>query len=138
MEWQYNAATAAEALEAREAFVNYLRNACTADSDFKAAELVFGELVANVVRHAPGPIQLSVDIDVFGSVTLEVCDTGPAFTLSPSLPSEVFSASGRGLYVVSRLCRQMTAIRTTVGNRVRVVLPVVASRSSGRTAARSQ
>jgi hypothetical protein len=55
VEWKFQAAAATQALFEREPFLYWLRDSCTVDSDFTSAETVFGELVANVVRHAPAP-----------------------------------------------------------------------------------
>jgi anti-sigma regulatory factor (Ser/Thr protein kinase) len=103
-----------------------LRAACSDQSDFGGAEIIFGELVANVVRHAPGPIEITAHSDGLGLVTLAVSDTGPAFTVAPALPASLLSESGRGLYVVSKLCAHLSSMRTEIGNKVSVVLPVLA------------
>ena len=126
MEWQFHAADAALAMSSRQAFTKFLRAFCTTESDCEGAEIVYGELVGNVVRHAPGSIDIAVHSDAEGSVSMDVSDTGPAFTLAPSLPAAL-SQCGRGLFVVSQLCRDLTAARTDCGNRVHVVLPVTAS-----------
>ncbi|MGZ3497970.1 MAG: ATP-binding protein [Vulcanimicrobiaceae bacterium] len=127
MEWQFRSADASRALGARHAFLEFIREACTAHSDCDAAEIVFGELVANVIQHAPGPIEITVRSDARGLVTLDVCDTGVGFAIAPALPLGG-SESGRGLYIISRLCPHLSSARTITGNRVRVVLPVIAQR----------
>lgn len=126
MEWQFHAADAAEALSFRRDFVDFLRACCTDDSDCDGAEIVFGELVTNVMRHAPGAIQITLQSDVHGLVMLDVCDTGDAFAIAPALPATLFSASGRGLYIVSQLCPYLSSTRTANGNRVSAILPVMA------------
>jgi anti-sigma regulatory factor (Ser/Thr protein kinase) len=110
--------------------MSFLRKACNGQSDFGGAEIIFGELVANVVRHAPGPIQITARSDSRGSVTLNVFDTGPAFKIAPALPASLSSESGRGLYVISQLCAHLSSIRTEIGNKVSVVLPVLAGVAS--------
>jgi len=125
LEWQYHAPDANLAVAARESFTSYLRASCNGDSDCNSAEIVFGELVANVVRHSPGPIDISMQSDSNGSVVLDVFDTGAAFSVTGSLPA-ANSTSGRGLYIVALLCRCLSASRTSCGNKVSVVLPVTA------------
>jgi len=110
--------------------MSFLRKACKGQSDFGGAEIIFGELVSNVVRHAPGPIQITARSDRRGRMTLNVFDTGPAFKLAPALPALLLSESGRGLYVVSQLCSQLSSIRTEVGNKVSAILPVFAGVTS--------
>ncbi len=128
MEWQFHADDACTALSARRAFMRFLRRSCAGQSDFEAAEVVFGELIANAIRHAPGPIDITVHSDAQGVVHLDVLDTGPGFTLAPSLPP-CRSESGRGLYIASRLCPHVSATCAARGSTVSVVLPVTAERS---------
>ena len=129
MEWQYQAIDAKEALSARHAFVAFLREACTSKSDCAGAMVVFGELVTNVILHAPGPIEITLLSDSSGRVTLDVCDSGCGFILDPSLPSDASALGGRGLYIVSRLCSSLIATRMEDGNKVSAVLPVIAKAS---------
>jgi anti-sigma regulatory factor (Ser/Thr protein kinase) len=130
MEWEFRATDATAALAARRAFDGFLRASCKkAESDYESAVIAFSELVANVVQHAPGPIYITLRSDARGHVTLEVFDTGREFTLAPALPP-VSSESGRGLYLVSRLCSRVSATRTHEGNRISVVLPVEANPSA--------
>jgi anti-sigma regulatory factor (Ser/Thr protein kinase) len=126
MEWYFQAVDARQALSARRAFVAFLRESCTPESDYYGAEAVFGELVANVVLHARGPIEIVVKARSEGTVTLDVCDTGPAFAIAPSLPP-ISKQGGRGLYIISRLSANPTIERIEGdGKRVSVVLPVTA------------
>lgn len=124
MEWQFHAADARDAIRARTAFAGFLRDACTIDSDFTGAELVFGELVANVVCHAPGSISILARAEGSGAVRLLVRDRGKAFELTTRLPSSPLSERGRGLGIISGLARDVSTTRTATGNIVSVVLPV--------------
>ena len=126
MEWRLQADDARHAPHAREAFTEFLHTSCKETSDFAAAEIIFGELVCNVVEHAPGPISIGLRLDAQGLVTLEVCDSGPGFTLAASLPASAYTERGRGLYIVSQLGTDLAATNTTQGARVSVVLPVEA------------
>jgi anti-sigma regulatory factor (Ser/Thr protein kinase) len=128
IEWHFQATEAAQALLARHAFMVFVRESCTPESDHEGAEIVFGELVANVVRHAPGAIRITVIADTLGAVTLEVYDTGRGFTPVASLPGEEYSDSGRGIYIVSQLCSTLLSALTKTGNKVSVGLPLVALR----------
>lgn len=125
MGWHFQAPDAREALFARRPLTAYLRRLCTPESDFSGAALIFGELVSNVIRHAPGPVDISVRADRGGVVTMNICDSGSGFELEPSLLAYL-AEDGRGLYIVSRLCSQLSSTRIPGGNRVSVVLPVLA------------
>ena len=60
------------------------------------AELVFGELLGNVVRHAPGPVEVTFELKN-GIQTLHLIDSGRAFSLAEQqLPEDDFSELGRG------------------------------------------
>lgn len=108
MEWMFQAADARLAQRARRAFFDFLQATCTLESDCRSAETVFGELVANVVRHAPGPIEIAVRSDADGRVTLDVCDSGSGFTLVSPSPASPYSERGRGLHIVAQLCARVT------------------------------
>jgi anti-sigma regulatory factor (Ser/Thr protein kinase) len=123
VEWEFQSADAKAALYARPSFMRFLRSSCKRNSDCQSAEVIFAELVANVVRHAPGPIHITVQCSKRGDVYLDVHDSGKGFTLAPSLPPPS-SESGRGLYMVAALSPYVHATRSANGNTVSVVLPV--------------
>ncbi|HEY1728065.1 MAG TPA: ATP-binding protein [Candidatus Baltobacteraceae bacterium] len=125
MEWYFRAADAAKAVSERRAFTKFLRARCTPGSDCQAAEIVFGELVANVVRHAPGPIEIMLRSTPRGAVTLEVCDTAAHFKVTRPTQPPLNAESGRGLYVIWHLCGNLSRTKTPTGGKMSVVLPVV-------------
>jgi anti-sigma regulatory factor (Ser/Thr protein kinase) len=100
MKWSFQSIEANGAYEVRHDMLRYLEARAAEGSDLPAALLIFGELVANVVRHAPGPIA----VDLFwedGYGVLRVVDSGPGFDWNgrAELP-ESLAESGRGLYIV--------------------------------------
>jgi anti-sigma regulatory factor (Ser/Thr protein kinase) len=121
MEWHFWAADKSAANAARRSFADFVRGLCNEKSACQTAEIVYGELVGNAIRHAPGPIDIRVQADAHGLVRLDVCDTGPAFTLTGTLPTPD-SECGRGLYIVAKLCPDLSLTRTAVGNRVSAML----------------
>ena len=129
MKWHFRSADAADALWERPRFTEFLRARCTPESDCDAAEIVFGELVANVVRHAPGPIDITLKPNRRGALVLVVGDSGSGFavngTETPSPESEV----GRGLHLVSCLCGDVSCGRTRTGSRVSAELPCYPKRT---------
>ncbi|MGA7356543.1 MAG: ATP-binding protein, partial [Candidatus Cybelea sp.] len=87
-----------------------------------AAELVFGELLGNVARYAPGPIEIIFDWGE-GAPVLHVLDRGPGFKLAPKLPSDLLSEQGRGLYLVWSLAEDFNVTeRYDGGSHARAVL----------------
>jgi anti-sigma regulatory factor (Ser/Thr protein kinase) len=67
-----------------------------------AFEVIYAEIVANLIRHACGTAEflLQRQPDRF---VLHVLDKGPGFQIAPRLPNDLFSENGRGLYLISKL-----------------------------------
>ncbi len=101
--WNLSLDDARTAVDARSHFVAFL-NGIQSDPNFiNTAELVFGELLGNVVRHAPGPVEISVDLND-ESLVLHVIDSGPPLqAVERHLPEDVLSERGRGLFIVEQL-----------------------------------
>ncbi|MBV8489719.1 MAG: SpoIIE family protein phosphatase [Candidatus Eremiobacteraeota bacterium] len=86
------------------------------------AELIFAELVGNVVRYAPGTVDVFLDTRN-GKAVLHVLDRGPSFSYTPRLPSNLLSENGRGLFLVKELSHDFNVSpRPDGGSHARVVL----------------
>jgi anti-sigma regulatory factor (Ser/Thr protein kinase) len=115
--WSFDSRSAASN-GARRAFLACLRSKATGGAaiDFSAAELIFGELLGNVVRHAPGPVDIILDwTDVLP--VLHVLDRGPGFRSRRKrerLPVDELSESGRGLFIVNA-CAPHFSVRNRNG-----------------------
>ncbi len=121
-QWCFDAENAQAAHDARAEFVDALRDRYGARTDFGPAELVFGELIGNVARHAPGAIDVQLEWCESGAV-LHVTDRGKGFIRDAALPANVLSESGRGLYIVEELSRALHIERIPgYGNHVAVNL----------------
>ncbi|HEY3674704.1 MAG TPA: ATP-binding protein [Candidatus Tumulicola sp.] len=121
--WSFEAVKAEKALFEKTNYLDFLRSVCTPDSDYDAAVMVFTELVADVVRHAAGPIEIEVRSNGTGGAFLQVADSGRPFAFAPALPADM-SESGRGLYIVFKFCSDVSVSRSEHGNIVLVRLPV--------------
>lgn len=115
MRWRFEAADAGKAYSVRFDLLAHLQAHAAAGSDLEAAALIFGELVGNVVRHAPGPISLELFWDGDTAV-LRVIDKGPGFDWNgaAALP-ELFAESGRGLFIAHNAARRLR-VRRVAGN----------------------
>lgn len=102
--WEFHSDDATDALAQRGAFAEALHQRFGMSVDRTAAEIVFTELVGNVMRHAPGPIEIRLSEG--DGATLEVIDSGPGFEWNPVLPP-ASAECGRGLYIISRLSREV-------------------------------
>lgn len=120
--WTFDVADAAAAQSARRAFGDVLVLRGALPEDVSAAEVVFGELIGNVVRYAPGPIEVTVDWSGAAPV-LHVLDKGPGFRHIAILPKDIFSESGRGLFLVSYLTQDFqVSMCPNGGSHARAVL----------------
>jgi anti-sigma regulatory factor (Ser/Thr protein kinase) len=97
--WHFRADNADSAQSARAAFCYHLRRNGVATAAVARAELVFGELVGNVVRHAPGPIEIDLAFDRDDAV-LTVRDRGAGFEPQRNVLPKAWEESGRGLFLI--------------------------------------
>jgi serine phosphatase RsbU (regulator of sigma subunit)/anti-sigma regulatory factor (Ser/Thr protein kinase) len=124
MRWQFEAADARAAYTMRDEFFRSLLEAGVSEEELAMCGVIFAELIGNAVRHAPGPLSVSVAF-TRDDVKLHVIDRGPGFTYDPSLPANVWAESGRGLFLVSALARHVQVERLPgMGSHVIVTLPV--------------
>lgn len=109
-------------VRSRRAFRDTLVSLATPDSDVDAAELIFGELVANTLRHARGPVEVRLDVD--GHAQLVVRDRGPGFVPAPREAGD-HDEHGRGLFIVRCLASDVRVVRIPGGGtEIRATLPV--------------
>lgn len=135
--WQFEAEDARAAYTMRDEYFRTLAHVCNlSEEDRAACSLIFAELIGNAVRHAPGPISVSLEIRGTDAV-LHVIDKGPGFTYQPALPSSVWAEGGRGLYLISMLAKRVH-VETVPGRgtHVMVTLPVICK--TGNTESASQ
>lgn len=129
--WNFDASDARAAAAARREFRNEFAARGGSFDDVSGAELVLGELIGNAVRYAPGPLEITVDWSGTAPV-LHVLDDGPGFRHIAILPPDLFSESGRGLYIVSSLTQDFhVSKRPGGGSHARAVLRVESRQISG-------
>ena len=127
--WVFEAVDAASAQGARVAFSRYIARTASPDSDFVGCEIIFGELIGNVVRHAPGPVEIILQWNA-DRATLHVYDRGPGFPYRGASLPETYSEGGRGIFIVNQLGRDVRIENLTDrGTHVAVELPVRARTS---------
>lgn len=103
----FDARDARMAHEARRLVATYLRELGSPDADYDGSELVFGELIGNVVRHAPGEVEIEVGWDD-GFARLCVRDRGFGYASDRELPIDPLSENGRGLFLINALTRHFS------------------------------
>jgi anti-sigma regulatory factor (Ser/Thr protein kinase) len=121
--FRFKFADATLATEARTIFVLYLRGQVDLASDLFAVEIVFGKLIGNVARHAPGPVEVAVAWEEH-CARLEVLDRGPGYALNADLPQDDFAESQRGLFLVAAYGEDLQVKRRDGFTITSVTLPV--------------
>jgi PAS domain S-box-containing protein len=120
--WTFDAFDAAAARSVRLQIASALRSTGAGEGDVCNAELLFTELVGNVIRHTSGSVEVALDLTGEEPV-LHVIDRGPGFTFHARLPNDVMSESGRGLYIAAALASELSVLpRKDGGSHARAVL----------------
>ncbi len=101
MEWRFDSADQIYPSTMRDE----LHEHGASDSDFASAELIFGELIGNAIRHARGKVCVRLDWNAEFPV-LSVRDLERHFSQPLDLPNDPFAESGRGLFIVRALAKE--------------------------------
>ncbi|MBV8639354.1 MAG: SpoIIE family protein phosphatase [Candidatus Eremiobacteraeota bacterium] len=120
--WQIDAKAVAEARRVKRAFLWHLGQYTNGETDLSSVELILGELLGNVARHTDGYATVTLVLERERAI-LHVNDRGEPI---PELrePVDTFAESGRGLFLVNALARNLRIERDREGNRVSAELPV--------------
>jgi anti-sigma regulatory factor (Ser/Thr protein kinase) len=124
-------------LRARAEVVATILAAGATQAEAGDAETVFGELVGNVVRHAPGICEIALD-RAGPMPVLSVLDRGRGrgLTHTAMLRADAFAESGRGLFIARALALEFNAFpRAGGGTHVRAVLSASARPAGGSVTA---
>jgi len=123
-QWILEGAEARDGMRFRHAFRDYLESYGHPASDFDAAEAVYGELVGNCARHAPGPIRIEFHWEDSRLVVVDTCDRLRTWPFSPDDTSEV--CTHHSFAIVSALSARVHVTRDAGGGtRASVLLPVI-------------
>jgi anti-sigma regulatory factor (Ser/Thr protein kinase) len=85
------------------------------------ASLAVTELIANAVKHARTPLQVTVVVD--GDIEVSVRDRSPQIRRTPGIP-EPFAESGRGLRIVAAVSTDWGIATEILGKRLWFRLPL--------------
>jgi PAS domain S-box-containing protein len=105
-DWSFDANDGRAAQSAREAFVARLAGEPISREDRLAFELVFGEIVGNVARYTPGPVDLAL-YRHRKRLVLATLDRGPGYPWNAAPPADVMAENGRGLFLIQMLGRHV-------------------------------
>jgi anti-sigma regulatory factor (Ser/Thr protein kinase) len=112
--WTVDVTNASAAHAVRCEFAQELKVRGVRTEDIHSAEVVLGELLGNAVRYAPGIVEVIVDWSGSAPV-LHLLDRGPGFQHIAMLPADLYSESGRGLFIVSALTQDFRVSRRQGG-----------------------
>jgi anti-sigma regulatory factor (Ser/Thr protein kinase) len=122
--WQIGEGDYGSAGHARKEFAAFVQQVAAPDSDCQAAVLIFGELVANALKHGRGSVQAYVGPGAPFAI-LWVEDAGEGFALERVVQPIRGQLGGRGILIARSLARSIRAAHVDAGRfRVTVELPV--------------
>ena len=108
----------------RRSLMQHLRRHADDPQTVWQAEIVIEELVSNAVRHARGPVWVSLHWAEPEPV-LTVIDLGDHFDFPGQLPADPLAEGGRGLFLVAHMASELSiAAKRAGGKRVTARLPV--------------
>ncbi|MFN2529332.1 MAG: SpoIIE family protein phosphatase [Candidatus Baltobacteraceae bacterium] len=114
LQWSFDSEDAVLAHDSRKLLLSHLLQLGAPGDDYSSAELVFGELIGNVVRHTAG--RVTVRLDWSGNYPeLTVLDSGAGFDFETHLPKDMLSEAGRGLFLVNALTREFDVKKAPQG-----------------------
>jgi serine phosphatase RsbU (regulator of sigma subunit)/anti-sigma regulatory factor (Ser/Thr protein kinase) len=126
--WSFPSSDASAATRVRAECSGLLRAAGATKAEVVDAQTVFGELLGNVFRHTNDRVEVALDLTVDEPV-LHVLDRGAGFTFYARLPKDTMSESGRGLFIASKLARDVSVVpRPGGGSHARAVLKITPTR----------
>jgi anti-sigma regulatory factor (Ser/Thr protein kinase) len=127
LQWEIDGGDYVGAAKARKDFAARLRRFSQPQSDHQAAVLIFGELIANALKHGRGRVRAQLSV---GSPYAVLCvqDDGNGFTLEHVRTPEKTQLGGRGLFIVKLLAPSLRVARDADGFRVIAELPVTLGR----------
>ena len=120
--WAFAVRDSSAAAEARQGIVRVLHQYGAREAEMNVSELVFSELLSNVIRYGSDDVEFALDISGDAPV-LHALDRGPGFTYSARPPIDVLSEGGRGLFIVRSLTHDLNVTRRhDGGSHARAVL----------------
>lgn len=123
--WYFETDCPQDALAGRALLERYLSDHTAEGSDLFPASLVYGELISNVIKHAPAGgvrVWLEPHREKFA---LCINDAGHGFTERDMRHPGEDAESGRGLFIVKQVCDELSYHKVERnGFLVRAVLPL--------------
>lgn len=119
--WKCESQNPLTALERHGAFLESIRQHAGWEVDEDAAAVIFLELVANVIKHSPGPIRASLNCNA-DQLALHVEDDGNLFALEPRLPPSALDEGGRGLFIAAQYASALRVEGRSGGGKITIAI----------------
>lgn len=133
--WTIDAKSEKSTRRVKRALLWHLGELAGDGADLSLAELIVSEMLGNVARHTPGLAEVILEW-TGDKATVRVFDEGPRFELPDAASiADPFAESGRGLFLIRSLSRDLSHEWTGSGNCISSVLPVRVSESATLAAA---
>ena len=106
MEWRFASADEIYPSTMHEEIMLALHEHGMANSDFNSAEVIYGELISNAIRHAAGSVRVRLDWqNDFPTLSVHDEQRATVTRRAIALPEDPLAESGRGLFIVKTLAR---------------------------------
>jgi len=120
--WTLDARDAESAHRAKRAILWHLGDAIRDPAQLATIELVLGELIGNVARHSPGLAEVTLAREDTRTL-IRVSDRGKPFPYRPNgAHTDLLAESGRGLFLVRAMSRDLRVEHSAQCNVVTAVL----------------
>ncbi len=115
--WDFQAADARAIALCRNHFMRFLEPLVQPGSDLFGTELALGEVLANALVHAPGPMHVELSWER-NTPVVQVRDCGRGGLPNASLPADALKENGRGMFLVEQFTERFSVARTFGGTTV--------------------
>ncbi|MGA9943494.1 MAG: ATP-binding protein [Candidatus Cybelea sp.] len=119
--WWFESEDARDALRAKSEYLSALGKHAGIALDGYAANLVYSELVSNVLKHAREGIRIRLEREG-EDILLRVADHGPGFDLVLMRAIHPLSEGGRGLFLAAHYTRELRIVAERTGTTVTAAL----------------
>ncbi|MEO6914089.1 MAG: ATP-binding SpoIIE family protein phosphatase, partial [Candidatus Baltobacteraceae bacterium] len=124
MRWHFASGDRRGAQRVRNDVVDEVRRQSRSEEVAVAAEAVLGELIANIVQHAPGSADIVLQLEI-GRLVLHAIDRGCGWIPTKAESADAFAEAGRGLWLIQNLGGRLElSLLPGFGTHARVVLPM--------------
>ena len=122
LHWQLDTHDGENTSRMRNAILAHLHDRGSPETLIAKAEIVLNEVIGNIARYTDGRADVSLEWNEQHPV-FHVRDNGPGFEFVPSLPNDVYSESGRGLFLIAAYAHDFHVLRRPEGgSHARIVL----------------